>query len=280
MMVTANADQIAAWDGEEGDRWTEHEERYEASARRHGRRLLEAAQILAGDRVLDVGCGCGGTTRDAARIAVSGSALGVDLSRRMLDRARERSRAEGLINVRFEQGDAQVYPFDANAFDVVISRFGVMFFDDPIAAFRNVGRALRPGGRVAFLVWQGLPKNEWVSEIRNALAVGRALPEPPPDAPGPFSLADEGRTRRILADAGFESVGVVASNEPFHVGHDADDAYDFLLTLSITKGMLAGLDDDTKAQALAALRSTLGAHDTGHGVMFGSAAWLVTAIRP
>ena len=161
-MVIANADQIAAWDGEEGDRWTEHEERYEASARRHSRRLLEAAQILTSDRVLDVGCGCGGTTRDAARIAGSGTALGVDLSRRMLDQARERSRAEGLTNVRFEQGDAQVYTFDANAFDVAISRFGVMFFDDPVAAFRNVGRALRPGGRVAFLVWQELRKNEWV----------------------------------------------------------------------------------------------------------------------
>ena len=278
-MAIANADQIATWDGEEGDRWTEHEERYEASARRHGRRLLEAAQILSSDRVLDVGCGCGGSTRDAARVAVSGTVLGIDLSRRMLDRARERSWTEGLTNLRFEQGDAQVYPFDASAFDVAISRFGVMFFDDPVVAFGNIRRALRPGGRVAFLVWQELRKNEWVWAIRDALAVGRALPEPPGDAPGPFSLANEGRASRILADAGFDDVRIMASNEPFYVGRDADHAYDFLLTLGITKGLLAGLDDDGKEQALANARSTLDAHDSGQGVVCGSAAWLITATR-
>jgi SAM-dependent methyltransferase len=279
-MTIANVEQAVAWDGAEGDRWTEHEERYDASARPMGRRMLDAARITPSDRVLDVGCGCGGSTRDAARLAVRGTVLGVDLSRRMLERARERSRAEGLSNIRFERADAQIHPFHEGAFDVAISRFGVMFFADPVAAFGNIGRALRPGGRVAFLVWRELRQNEWVSAIRAALAAGRALPDPPPGAPGPFALADRDRTRQLLGDAGFGQVALDAIDEPFCLGRDADDAFGFVRSLGITQGMLADLDEAARARALAAVRTTLEAHDTGQGVLFGSAAWIVTATRP
>ena len=278
-VVIANVEQAATWDGEEGDRWTDHEERYDASARPLGRHMLDAARISASDRVLDVGCGCGGTTRDAARLAAQGTVLGVDLSRRMLDRAMKRSRAEGLTNVRFEQADAQVHPFDEGTYDVAISRFGVMFFSDPVAAFSNIGRALRLGGRVAFLVWRELHKNEWVSALREALASGRVLPEPPPGAAGPFSLADEHRVRQILRDAGFGQIALAAIEERFTMGRDADDTFDFVRTLGITKGMLADLDEAARGKALAAVRTTLEAHDTGQAVMFGSSAWLITAIR-
>jgi SAM-dependent methyltransferase len=278
-VAIANAEQAAAWNGEEGDRWTDHEERYDASAHRHGLRMLDAARISAADRVLDVGCGCGGSTREAARRASSGMALGVDLSKRMLERARERSRAERLANVRFEQADAQVYPFEAGAFDLAISRFGVMFFDDPVAAFRNIARALRPGGRLAVLAWQELRKNAWVSAIRDALAAGRALPEPSAGAPGPFSLADADRVRQILAEAELAQVALEAVDEPMDLGRDAEDACGFVRTLGITTGMLAELDDATAAKALAAVRATLAAHDTGQGVLFGSSAWLITATR-
>lgn len=278
-MVIVNVEQAAAWDGEEGDRWTEHEDRYDASARPLGRRMLDAARISGAERVLDIGCGCGGTTRDAARLATQGIVLGVDLSRRMLDRARERSRAEGLTNVRFEQADAQVHPFDAGTFDVAISRFGVMFFSDPVVAFSNVGRALRPGGRVAFLVWRELRRNEWVSALREALAAGRVLPEPPPGAPGPFSLADERRVQQVLGDAGFGRIALDTIDEPFTMGRDADDAFGFVRTLGITKGMLAELDEAARVDALAAARMTLETHDTGQGVLFDSSAWLITAIR-
>lgn len=275
-----NVEQAAGWDGDEGDRWTEHEERYDAAARRHGRRLLEAARISADDRVLDIGCGCGGSTRDVARIAVSGMALGVDLSARMIARARERSRAEGLTNIRFEQADAQVYPFEEQSFDLAISRFGAMFFGDPVAAFRNVGRALRPGGRLALLSWRELGRNEWLSALRGALAAGRTLPEPPVGAPGPFGLADPGAVRRILADAGFEGVDLEEVNEPVYVGADADDASGFVRTMGVTKGMLGDLDEAATARALEALRTTLAAHETGEGVLLGSSAWLITAHRP
>jgi SAM-dependent methyltransferase len=274
-----NVEQAAAWDGQDGDDWTEHEEQYNASVRRHTSRLIEAAQIRPSDQILDIGCGCGESTRQAARSAVDGGALGVDLSSRMLARARERSEAEGVTNARFERGDAQVYPFDADAFDLAISRFGVMFFGDPVAAFQNVRRALRPGGRIAFLTWQPLTRNEWMLEMMGALAAGRDLPGPPAGAPGPFGLSDPDAVQLILAEAGFEDVELESVAEPITLGADADDAFAFVRSLGVTRGMLRDLDADTAARALEALRATIDAHATGEEVRFGSAAWLITGRR-
>ena len=186
-MTVTNVEMARAWDGEEGARWAEHAERYEATGPRFWERLVATGLIAAADAVLDVGCGTGRATRDAARLASSGSALGVDLSARMLERARERAAAQGVTNVQFLQADAQVHPFQAGAFDVAISNFGAMFFADPVAAFANVEEALRAGGRLGLLVWRELGRNEWVTAVRAAIAMGRQLPEPPPGAPGPSS---------------------------------------------------------------------------------------------
>jgi ubiquinone/menaquinone biosynthesis C-methylase UbiE len=279
-MAVVNVDQARAWDGDEGERWTEHEERYNASARRHTRHLLDAARVSADTHALDVGCGCGETTREVARFARSGMALGVDLSARMIERARERSRAEGLTNARFEQADAQVCPFEMSAFDLAISRFGAMFFNDPVAAFRNIGRALRPGGRLALLAWQALERNEWQLSILRALAAGRQFPMPPVDAPGPFGLADADRVRRILAEAGFEGVELEEIAEPIRLGADADDALVFVRSTGIAAGMLRDLDEAAAARALEALRKTLAAHEGNDGVLLDSRAWLITARRP
>src|SRR6476659_4032876 len=147
----ANTEQADAWNGREGAHWAEHARRYDRSSRRHRERLLEAASISLTDVVLDVGCGTGSTTRDAARRAGQGSALGVDLSAAMLGQAREQSEADGITNIAFVQADAQVYAFEEHAYDVAMSSFGVMFFGDPIAAFTNIGRALHPGGRLELL---------------------------------------------------------------------------------------------------------------------------------
>ena len=275
MIGAANVEMAKAWE-EEGERWAEQADRYDAAVSRHSLRLLEAARISAGDRVLDIGCGCGETTRDAARAAASGLALGVDLSARMIERAR----AEGLTNVRFEQADAQVYPFEREAFDLAISRFGVMFFADPVAAFRNIGRSLRPGGRLALLSWQELKKNEWLLVVREALAMGRALPEPPVGAPGPFGLAEPDRVRHILAEAGFGEIALDEVGEPVRLGRDGEDAFAFARTMGQVKGLLDDLDESTAARALEALRATLAAHETPEGVLFDSRAWLITAHRP
>jgi SAM-dependent methyltransferase len=275
----ANVEMARAWDGEEGERWAEYASRYDASARRHATRLFEAAQITPGERVLDVGCGCGETTRQAARRSETGEVLGVDLSGPMLAVARQRSQAEGISNARFVQGDAQVYPFERQAFDLAISRFGVMFFGDPVAAFRNIGAALRPGARLALLAWQELRRNEWMLAIRDALAMGRTLPEPPVGAPGPLGLAQPDDVRRFLREAGFEDVGLDDVAEPMHLGTDADDAYNWAHTMGPVKGLTEQLDEATKARALGNLRAVLAAHETSEGVRFDSRAWLITARR-
>jgi SAM-dependent methyltransferase len=279
-MTIANVEMAKAWDGEEGERWTAQADRYEATGRRHARRLLDTGLIAAGDAVLDVGCGTGRSTRDAARLAAPGPVLGVDLSSQMLEEARRRSAAEGLTNVSFEQADVQVHPFPDGSFDVAISSFGAMFFADPVAAFANIGRALRPGGRLAVLAWRQLGRNEWLTAIRDALAIGRALPEPPNDAPGPFGLAGEDHVRAVLGTAGFDAVELESVDEPVWLGADADDAWDFVRTMGIVKGLTSDLEPADRERAFAAVRAALAAADGVDGVQFASSAWLLTATSP
>jgi len=273
----SNAEQLRAWDGDEGAYWAEHADYFDRSVATYHERLLTAAAIAEGERVLDVGCGTGQTTRDAARAAVSGSALGVDLSARMLDHARRRAAAEGVTNASFEQVDAQVHRFPPNDVDVAISRTGAMFFGDLTAAFTNIGRALIPGGRLVLVAWQPLPANEWIREISGALAAGRDLPAPPPDAPGPFALSDPDRVRSILATSGFTNIELEGTTADMWFGTDADDAHRFVLGLM--GWMLQGLDDSGRARAVDGLRATMTDHGTPDGVMFGSAAWTIRADR-
>ena len=273
----ANAAQLNAWDGNEGAYWAAHADHFDrAVAAFHGP-FLAAPGIGTGDRVLDVGCGTGQTTRDAARAAAAGSALGVDLSSAMLGHARRRAAEEGITNVSFEQADAQVHPFEAGAFDVAISRTGAMFFADPVAAFTNLGRALRPGGRLALLTWQSLPQNEWLRELSGALAAGRDMPGPPPDAPSPFALSDPGRVKNVLGAAGFIDIALDGTSAGMWFGHDADDAYRFVLGL--LGWMLDGLDDAGRARALDGLRATIAAHETAEGVVYEAATWTILATR-
>jgi len=159
-------------------------------------------------------------------------------------------------------------------YDIVISRTGAMFFGDPVVAFGNLGRALRPRGRLVLLAWQAPPHNEWIRELATALAAGRNLPLPPADAPGPFSMAEPERVRGILNTAGFAGVQFEGLSAPMYFGADANDAFGFVLGLM--GWMLEGLDEAGREQALEALRTTLAAHDDGDGVRFDSAAWIIT----
>lgn len=272
----ANAEQARAWDGEEGSYWAESADQFDRALRGYRARFLDTAAIGPDERVLDIGCGTGETTRDAARRATAGRVLGVDLSAAMLRVARQRAAVEGLANVDFEQADAQIHPFPAE-FDVAVSRTGTMFFAGPTAAFRNIARALRPGGRLVQLVWQAPPRNEWIGAFTTALAAGRSLPAPPPDAPGPFSLADPEHVRGLLADAGFKPPSFEDLTAPMHFGADAEAAY--RLVTGLLGWMLDGLDDTARERALTDLRATIEAHQTPDGVLYPSATWLITATR-
>ena len=276
-----NVDQATAWDGKEGEFWAAHSARFDATIGPHHGVLMAAAAIAPGEHVLDIGCGNGQTSRDAARAASEGGrVLGIDLSGPMLAKAAQLARDEGISNVRFEQADAQVHAFEAGAFDLAISRFGVMFFEDPVAAFANIAAGLRSGARLAMVIWQSPRANEWISSIGAALAMGRDLPSPPPGAPGPFALADPDKASRILTEAGFADIAVAGSERPWSVGADTDDAYAFLSGLPLVRMMLDDLDEATKGQALDNLRATVAAHETPAGVVFGSAAWVLTARKP
>lgn len=247
---------------------------YDAELRRHTAHFFAAAKVGAGDRVLDIGCGTGQTTREAARAAIDGSAVGVDISEVMLEQARRISDDEGPSNISFELADAQVNPFPPTSFDLCISRFGVMFFADPVAAFTNIARALRPGGRLAWLVWQGHDRNEWASVFSDVLAA--TVPTP---GRGPFSLADPAVTESMLATAGFTDIGFAEIDEPVYYGPDSVAAYDNLLRLTGFTAFLADLEPTESEQARARLHEILADHQTDSGVYFDSRAWLITARR-
>lgn len=280
MSLIANLEQAAAWDGPEGDHWTEHAERYERTTRRHRDRLLRAELLSPDDDVVDIGCGTGALTRAAAGRAPQGSTLGIDLSRRMIERARDLTTAERITNARFEQADAEVHAFDRSSADAVISSFGAMFFGDPVRAFVNLTHTLRPGGRLGLLVWRALARNEWVSAIRDALAAGRSLPVPPPGAPGPFALADADHVRDLLQRSGLVNIELQPVDEVMDFGADAEQAHAFISEMGIVHGLTEDLDAATKADAFDKLRATLSASETPDGVLFDSSAWLITAQRP
>jgi SAM-dependent methyltransferase len=252
---------------------------YDAELRRYQRRLREAIRVRQDDSVLDIGCGAGQTTREAAALAVGGSALGVDTSSAMVARARSLAAAEEVHNVRFEQADAQVHAFSPERFTLAISRFGTMFFADPVKGFTNIGRALRPKARLVQLVWQDGGRQEWVAAINRALANGGPPPPVPAANGGPFSLADPAVVDGILTAAGFTDVRVTDVREPVYYGADPDAAADAVLALRITSDPLKQLDADETERALDRLRSVMAEHTTTDGVWFDSRAWLVTAHR-
>ena len=274
-----NADMASAWNGEEGEDWAARADRYDAASARFDPALFDGAGIAATDRVLDVGCGAGISTRAAARLATAGHATGIDLSAPLLAEARRRSEAAGLTNTTFVQGDAQVHPFEPGAYDVAISRFGAMFFGDPVAAFANTARALRPGGRLALLSWREPAHNEWLLVIRRTLAAGRPLPEPPRDAAGPFGLSDPNRVCRILTSAGFDAVDLTEVPGAVRLGADGNDAFEFVRGLGLARGLLGGLDHGAQRAALDELRAALAEREVPGGVLLGASAWLATARR-
>ncbi|WP_037606885.1 class I SAM-dependent methyltransferase [Streptacidiphilus rugosus] len=285
MRTIVNTAQSEAWNGDEGRYWSDHHDRWNAVNEGFNPLLLAAAAIGPADRVLDVGCGVGQTTRLAAATAFRGSVLGLDLSAPMLARARALAAEEGLDRIVFEQGDAQVHPLPSAAFDAAISRFGIMFFADPVAAFGNVGRALRPGGRLAFVCMSDPARTEWVQVYG---AVRAALPLPSPEeagteGPGMFSLADPEVIREVLDAAGFAEVRTEPVEADGDFGRDADAAADLLLGSGPGRHLVGLLDSagdpDAAGRARVALSSALAGYQRPEGVRLRTAAHLVTARR-
>ncbi len=276
-----NDEQIAYWNGLRGETWVREQETMDRALEPFGRAALEQAAPRAGESVIDVGCGCGATALAlAAAVGATGSVVGVDISAPMLARARERAR--GLPQVSFVERDAATHAFEARA-DLLFSRFGVMFFADPSAAFSNLRRALAPRGRVAFICWRTLEENVWLAVPLAAARriVQPATPLPPADAPGPLAFADAARVQGILGRAGFADVRFAPFDHvmPLGDGRGLDAAAEQALTLGPTARMLAAanLDEATLARVRREIRDSLAPYAVSSVVSLPAAAWIVTA---
>ena len=275
-----NADQITCWNESMGEKWARNQETLDQFLLPVNKRLMEFARIAPGDSILDVGCGCGATSRAAAaRAGERGRVLGVDISAPMLERAKTLG---GGPAVTYLLADAATHAFAQRSFDLAVSRFGVMFFADSVSAFANIRTVLEPGGRLAFVCWQDMRANPFAT-VPLFAALPHLPPQPPADplAPGPFAFADPERVKRILSDAGFSKIEIVP--ESFKLlqsrgGPGAlDDAVYFATEIGPTSRLLNEASPEARAAAIAAIREALAPHVTAEGVALGAQCWLVGA---
>ena len=277
-----NLAQAEYWNGAAGRRWRDRQDHQDEVLKPVSERLIAAADPKPGERVIDVGCGCGATTIDLAmRVAPGGEVLGLDISEPMLERARERTPPN--LPARFVLADATVHEMAPGSVDLVVSRFGVMFFANPALSFANLRRGLRPGGRLAFACWREAKQNPWmIAPLREAAKHAPPLPEVGPEDPGPFAFADEARVRLILSEAGFADI-VVAPQDldlDIAIGRGLDAAVEGALAIGPTSRMLDGQSEAVRAAAAADIRAALAARMVGESVPLGAAIWIVTARNP
>ncbi|MGD0722971.1 MAG: class I SAM-dependent methyltransferase [Roseiarcus sp.] len=276
-----NADQAAYWNGPGGRQWTDRQELQDAVLAPVSDVLFEHAAIAPGERILDIGCGCGATTLEAARrVGPAGAALGLDLSEAMLARARARTPAGAPVS--FVVGDASIYSFPPGRADLLMSRFGVMFFADPAASFANMRAGLRHGGRVALACWREPRLNPWLMlPLHEAYKFAPRLPELGPEDPGPFAFASRARVDRVLGEAGFSEFAAhpVDMTLDIAVGRGLDAAVEGALAIGPASRALEDQPAAARAAAAAAIRAALAPFRQGGRVALGAAIWIVTAVN-
>jgi len=278
-----NAEQVRYWNDIAGPKWAFLQDVIDRQIHPLGHLVMDRADLRVGQHVLDVGCGCGTTTLEIAkRVGPSGRVTGIDISVPMLERAVRAARAAGVANACFENADAQTYALPVEAFDILYSRFGVMFFTDPVAAFTNLCKALVPTGRLMFVCWRAAHENPWMMVPLMAAAQHIPLPAPPaPDAPGPFAFADADRIRAILFEAGFTDVEIEKIDLKLLVGGggDVDQAVDFLLQMGPAAAALREAGGEARPAVARAVSEAIRPYTTNEGVCMDAAAWLVSARR-
>ena len=280
MNQIVNEEQTAYWNEEAGPKWVQFQEKLDHQMQWIADKLLEVAAVCPGERVLDIGCGCGATTLALAEgVGAEGRVTGADFSEPMLDHARGRAAKVGLSNVDFIRCDVQTHAFEGGVYDATVSKFGVMFFEDPVTAFTNMRAALKPKGRLSFLCWRPAMENEATRIIQAALAKHIELPKPEPDAPGQFSLADPHRVRRILGDAGYTNIRMdpYDNQSIFGGGGDIEETLEYLFTIGPVQSLTKDLDDEKCDHIRETLRDVLGEYMTPEGVKMNAAIWIVRA---
>jgi SAM-dependent methyltransferase len=255
--------------------------REEPMASPFGTAMLDRVDLRAGDRVLDVGCGSTTTTLEAAtRVLPGGSVTGVDIAGDVLEHARFRATNAGVVNIDFVVADAAVHDLGEGGFDVVISRFGVMFFADPAAAFANLQRSLRPGGRLAIVVPRGPADNELIKVSVAAAAPHLGTPDfDQPDGTGEFAFADGGRLTRVVSAGGFGRIELESVDRSVVVGSDVNDVTGYVLSMPEAQELLAGQTVDRAAAAISSIRQALAPYATQTGIVMTVGAWLLAAVK-
>src|ERR1700681_1677598 len=274
-----NADQIAFWNGPAGLRWTDRQQAQDIMLAPVADILIDRAKAGVGERIVDVGCGCGATSGALAqRVGPAGHVQGIDISAPMLGRARQIAPAG--LPVDFVLADATVYPFEPASFDLLFSRFGVMFFADPALSFANMRRAMRHTGRLAFACWREPRENPWM--MTPLQAVYQHVPKMPPQGPedpGPFAFASEARVQRILSEAGFSKIAM----EPYGltldiaIGRGLEAAVESALEIGPASRALEGQPLDLRADAKNSVREVLAPFAKGQAVPLPGSIWIVTA---
>jgi len=275
----ANSEQFANWNGESGERWVATADQRDAVLAPVGELLLKTAALRVGERVLDIGCGCGATTIAAAQaVGPLGRVVGLDLSDPMLDVARNRAARVDVGNVAFERGDAQVHHLGAHTFDVAISRFGTMFFNDPAAAFTNIGAALSAWGHLYFATWQPLAANAWLTVPAEALLRDGSTPDLG-DGAGMFSQSDAHAIAATLEPAGFADIDTVPAEVRLTVGATTAEAVEYLAATAIGRAVLATIPTEQQSTAIEAAARALADHADATGVHLDGAILITTAIK-
>ena len=279
-----NAEQIEFWNGEAGKGWAERDQQMERTLAPFAAEAIAAAQVRPGERVLDIGCGCGGSSFMLLdKVGDAGRVMGVDISEPMLQVA-EQTAGQLPDNLRtaigFERADAAVHPFETESVDLVFSRFGVMFFDDPPAAFANIRKALKPGGRLVFVCWAPVPGNQWITLPMAAALQYVPPPEPmPAHAPGPFGLADQDYVRQVLGSAGYSDISIDAYQPTMRFGHDIapESIADFFIEAGPVSRLISESPEALTASVRDAIREAIMPFYADGTVNLGASCWIVSA---
>lgn len=283
MSDDVNMDQIEFWNGDHGSAWARYAEIVDVMFAEITDAVLDAAEVKVGDRVLDLGCGNGGTTLAAAeKVTAVGSVTAIDISAPMLERAQERADEAGLVNVTFVLGDASIYPFAEKSFDAMVSRLGAMFFEDPEDTFRRMAPALASGGRIALGVWRGPRENLWaMGPVAAAKEFLDMPPRPGPEDPGPFSFADPERVRSVLGGAGLTDIDLAPLDFQIPLGRTLEEALNFVMEMGPLSAPLATVTGDNRRNAIAAITKVLEENRGDDGIVrLAGACWIITARTP
>jgi ubiquinone/menaquinone biosynthesis C-methylase UbiE len=282
LVHAGNADQLAYWNGAGGRRWTDRPDHQDVALAPVATLLYAQSRLAPGERVIDVGCGCGATTLEiAARVGPAGRVVGLDISTLMIARARERASSDAAAE--FVVADATVHAFTPGWANLMFSRFGVMFFADPALSFANLRKGMASGGRVAFACWREPKLNPWqMIALKAACKHVPRLPDLGPEDPGPFSFAEEARVRRILARAGFDRIALTPVDLELDVaaGGGLEAAVAASQQFGAASRALEGQPDDRRAAAVDEIRAALAPYLRGTSVPLGAAIWIVEAVNP